>query len=392
MMPLTHLSYSALNDAEQCLSMFHAKRIVPQDRRVPELRSSPGDRGTLIHAMRQLFLHAIARGENTDAVPALALEREPQCAAEYEESVLIFTRWKQRFSIPPEDVFAVERYGEVRIDGVPLPIIGYDDDVFHDREPNEYVIEDAKTGWGSTVTPDMEFQLDLAALRFEDEYNEALAAGEDNLDPDLGLRTQIDFMRPGIVKTREWNEERKEAVQARVRADWAKLDNADKTNEWPATPGSHCQYCPIAVACAQRKLAEGAGLIVTDKASAEDAVRHRILFAEAANRLTGALKPWVGENGPVVVGRAFAGFVASETYGFKDVSAVLARLTDAEREKVAKGLKLNGKLKAVKELQGDPRVSDLVGVTARSNRFTFTGSSEDLGAESSDDEESIDAA
>lgn len=385
-MKLDHLSFSALNDGEQCLAMFHAKRIVPEPERIPEMGSSPRDRGKLIHKMRQLFLHALARGESVNGVFADALEQEPQCAAEYEESVQVFTRWRERFTIPREDLFAVERYGECTVPGVPLKIIGYDDDVFHDRNTNERVIEDAKTGWDSTVTPDNEYQLDLAALRFDQEYNEALADGAD-IDTAPGLRTQIDFMRSGIVKERAWNEERKETVQARVRADWAKLEAADKSGDWPATPGAHCQYCPIAVACAQRKLAEGAGAIVTDKQSAEDAVRHRILFTEAAARLTNALKPWVGEHGPVVVGRVYAGFVASETYGFKDVQAVLDRLEPAEREKVAKGMKLNGKLKAVKQLVEDPRFSDLVGVTARANRFTFQGSSEDLAPET--DEESI---
>lgn len=385
-MNLDHLSFSALSDAEHCLGTFHAKRLAPNP--VPEMPSSPRDRGKLIHAMRQVFLHAVARGESTDDVPRLALEKEPQCAAEYEESVLVFTRWKQRFSTPPEDLFAVERYGEVMIPGVPLKIIGYDDSVFHDRATNERVIEDAKTGWDSTLTSDNEFQLDLAALRFEHEYNEALADGAD-IDADPGLRTQIDFMRSGIVKPRAWNEERKEAVQARARAAYGKLEAADKSGQWEATPGAHCQYCPIAVTCAERKLAEGAGLVVTDKASAESALRHRLLFTEAAARLTGTLRPWVDTNGPVIVGRVYAGFVASETYGFKDVPAVLDRLEPAEREKVVKGMKLNGKLKAVKELQNDPRVSDLVTVTARANRFTFTGSSDDLAPESGD-EESID--
>jgi len=381
MIALDHLSFSSLNDAENCLQSFHAKRLAPE--RVPEMRSSPRDRGTLIHTMRQLFLHALARGESVNGVFADALEQEPQCAAEYEESVQVFTRWRERFSIPQEDLFAVERYGEVMIPGVPLKVIGYDDSVFHDRDTNENVIEDAKTGWDSTVTPDYEFQLDLAALRFESEYDDAV-----DITGNAGLRTQIDFMRSGQIKKREWNEERKEAVQARVRAIWAKLDAADQRDDWSATPGSHCQYCPVAVACAQRKLAEGAGLVVTDKASAENAVKHRILFSEAANRLTNALKPYVGENGPVVIGRVYAGFVASETYGFKDTQAVLDRLEPAEREQVSKGMKLNGKLKAVKQLVEDPRFADLVGVTARANRFTFQGSSDDLTPQG--DEESID--
>jgi hypothetical protein len=379
MIALDHLSFSALNDAEQCLSMFHARRVVPEDARVPEMRNSPRDRGTLIHKMRQLFLHATARNESRHDIPQRALEQEPQCAAEYEESVQVFQRWTQRFSVPAEDLFAVERFGSARIDGVPLPIIGYDDSVHYDRDNLQNVIQDGKTGWDSTITPDNEFQLDLSALRFEAEYGD-----------EISLRTEIDFMRSGVVKTREWNAERKEAVQARVRSTYGKLEAADKSGEWEATPGSHCGYCPIAIACAERKLAQGSGFIVTDRQSAEDAVKHRILFTEAAARLTGALRPYVDANGPVVVGRVFAGFVSSETHGFKDVPALLERLTDEERVKVAKGLKLNGKLKMVKELQNDPRVSDLVTVTARANRFTFQGSSDDLAPES--DEEIIDDA
>lgn len=381
MIALDHLSFSSLNDAENCLASFHAKRIVPEPQRIPEMRSSPRDRGKLLHTMRELFLKATARGQSTDGVEALALVKEPQCAAEYEESVQVFDRWKQRFSIPQEDLFAVERFGSVRIDGVPLPIIGYDDSVFYDRSSNEYVIEDAKTGWDSTVTPEYEFQLDLAALRYQQEYDH---------DPQV-IRTQIDFMRSGQVKTREWNEERKEAAQVRVRSIWSKLEDADQSGHWDATPGAHCGFCPVAVACAQRKLAEGAGLVVTDKASAENAVRHRILFTEAATRLTNALKPYVGENGPVVIGRVYAGFVATESYGFKDTQAVLDRLEPEERTQASKGMKLNGKLKFVKQLVEDPRFADLVGVTARANRFTFQGSSDDLASPESDEEISDDA-
>ena len=286
---LKHLSFNALNDLESCLRLGYEKRLSPNP--APEIRDDPRDRGKLAHKMRELYLHAISRNESTEGIPAKALALEPQTAGAYEEATQIYERWKTRWTIPAEDLFAVERYGVARVDGVPLPIIGYDDAVFIRRETGKYVLDDAKTGHAATITPDNEFQLDLSALRFEDEYPDLAA--------ESGIETQIDFMRSGVVKVREWNDERREAVKARTRAIWATVGAADASGEWPATPGSHCAYCPVLAACAAAKLADGVGLIVTDAASAEEAVRHRILFAEAASRLTESPAPvgvrsWLG--------------------------------------------------------------------------------------------------
>jgi PD-(D/E)XK nuclease superfamily len=379
---LEHLSFNALNDFGNCLRLGYEKRLSPE--LVPEIRDSARDRGKLAHKMRELHLHAISRQESTDGIPAKALALEPQTAADYEEATQIYERWKTRWTISAEDLFAVERFGSVNIEGVPLPIIGYDDDVYFDRATNEYVIDDAKTGHAATITPDNEFQLDLAAVRFEGEYEGTGRTFEHDAP---GIRTQIDFMRSGVIRTREWNDERREAVKARTRAIWATVVAADKSGEWPATPGAHCAYCPVLAACAAAKLADGVGLIVTDASGAENALRHRILFSEAASRLTDVLRPWVADHGSVAVGGAQARFSGSESRIISDVSAAMDRLEPAERTALEPELKLGYKKKAVKNLLDDPRLADLIKTKINPPKLVFTGTSDDLPkAEGEDDE------
>jgi RecB family exonuclease len=363
---IQHLSFSSIIDAENCLAGFWAKRLSPNP--VPDIPDRARDRGTAAHSMAEHFIRLYAKGEPRDiaatAAIRLALEATGKGAV-HEEAVAIFSKWRDRFNLEREDIFAVERLGAAAVEGVPIPVIGYDDVVYFDRLTNENAVRDLKTKYSATVTPDYEFQGDLSALRWEEQYAE--------MGP---VRSEVDFMRSGTVVPRAWNDARREATVARVQAAWHKLEAADYENDWPATPGSHCGFCPVAVACAKRKLAEEAALVVLSPASAEQAVRNKILFTEAASRLANGLKTYVDANGPVTVGRASASYTIKDVDTIKDVPAAIERLSPLERARLGPVLQIKG-TKAAQKLIHDPRMADLVSTTT-STRFGIKGNVADL--------------
>lgn len=391
MIPLTHLSFSAVKDIEACLALTHATRIAPLG--IPEVPDAQRDRGTLAHKMIELATLAIARqetlsdGKLRDRIALKAMMGSPLTHnAAYEEAGTIYRRWLETFTINANDIFAVERDGECRIDGVPIPLIGRDDlvHVTMDDGGELYVAIDWKTRFSATVTPQDELQGDLAGLRFTAEY------------PDKRFASQVGFPRLGLTSPlRHFTAERKAAAEARVRRAWVALVEADASGSWPATPGEGCKFCPIAVPCAKRALTEGVGLTISSQGSAEDALRLRILFSEASKRLTAPMQAWVRDNGPVTVGRAQAGYTPSESRAITDATAALDRLTFQEREKLAPALKLNGKLAAVKRLLDDERIADLVVTKTNKPKWGVTGTSADLEAEpftfDGDEEEGDDA-
>ncbi len=381
MIPIKHLSYSSITDIEWCLRTTYEKRVGPN--RIPEIPEARRDSGSLAHKMIELAIRAIARQETLHdellhrRIPAAALWQSPTSHASVnEDAYAVYRRWLRDFTVRAEDIFAVEREGECWIEGVPVPLIGRDDlvTVTTDDEGELYIADDWKTGWAATVTSDHELQGDLAGLRFVAEYPGKRFASRVGF-PRLGQYSELRYLTP----------ERKEAAENRVRLAWATLVEADERKDWPATPGEGCKFCPVVVSCAERGLVEQAGMIVTSQDSAERALRYRILFSEASKRLTAPLQGWVRDNGAVTVGRATAGYNASETTKITDVHAALERLTPDERKSLAPAMTLDKRVAAVKHLHDDPRIADLIATKIGKPRFAVKGTSADLDAEGGDE-------
>ncbi len=362
-MSLDHLSWSSLTDAGHCLTLF-AQRLGPP---IPELLDEPRDTGTLVHKMQQLHLHAVARGvNNPEARAHEALCALPRLGYVYQEAKGLFTAWVGRFDIPPDKWLGVERYGRCSIEGVPLPIDGFDDIVYRDGTGVLVVIRDFKSGRSSEITPEYAFQGDLACERYLAQH------------PGSIVDWEIEFLRSGIVTQRtSYTAQRQAATRARVQALWGAIASAMDSGQYPRTAGKWCGWCPDLARCTVGQQARAQKLIIADEQSAKDAVLLINMLKATQQRLTANLKGYVDAKGSVSAGGLTADFQATQSLGIKDIDEVIRRKgIDVAVDALALGDK---RKKAVKELMSDPELRDLVVVTSRSNRFNpgIKGADED---------------
>jgi PD-(D/E)XK nuclease superfamily len=271
---MNHISHSSLTAADECLRKFQLTRLSEPGDRLPSLPAKPRDVGILAHA----YIEAFFKG--TDFLGALIAQDHTE---HHTEALGIFNAWQSRFNIPEECWLFSEREGSVSVEGVPAPIIGYDDFVYNDN--GVHVLRDFKTGWGTEVYESYSFQGDLACLRYEREL------------PGVPLASEVEFVRRGIVSPRrEWTEGLRAATIARVQALWLKILNAEREKAYPATPGRHCGFCPYSTTCLEARRVADAHLVIIDKESA-DAARGEIeLMQTALKTMRAALKSYCGEN------------------------------------------------------------------------------------------------
>lgn len=283
---IKHISHSSLTCADECLRKFQLTRLSAPEDRLPSLPAKPRDVGILAHAYLEAFF------KDQSFLPKLA---EQDRTEHHIEAIRIFAAWKQSFNIPESSWLFSEREGSCNVEGVPVPIIGYDDFVYEDS--GVHVLRDFKTGWGTEVYPSYDFQGDLACLRYEREF------------PMVRLASEVDFVRRGIVSPRrEWTDELRAATITRVQAIWEKIISSraaenelvmrskDGAAAWPATPGRHCGFCPYNTTCLEARRVADAHLVIIDKASA-DAARGEIeLMQTALKTMRAALKSYCGEN------------------------------------------------------------------------------------------------
>jgi PD-(D/E)XK nuclease superfamily protein len=287
----SHLSHSSLTCANECLKKFHLTRLSEVEDRLPSLPAKPRDVGILAHAYieanfkDQSFLEKLAEQDHTE---------------HHAEALQIFENWKKWFNIPESAWLFSEREGSTNVEGVPAPVIGYDDFVYEDN--GVHVLRDFKTGWGTEVYSSYDFQGDLACLRYEREF------------PLVRLASEVEFVRRGIVSPRrEWTDELRAATIARVQAIWNRIElNMEVENgrglglppeaAWAATPGKHCTFCDYNTTCASALRVSAAHLVVTDADSALATLREIALFEEAVKTMKAALKPYCAEYGDISTG------------------------------------------------------------------------------------------
>jgi len=273
---MKHLSHSSLTCADECLKKFQLTRLSEPEDRLPNLPAKPRDVGILAHA----YIESYFKG--TDFLSALIAQDHTEHHA---EALKIFENWTLRFNIPEECWLFSEREGSCSVDGVPVPIIGYDDFVYEDN--GVHILRDFKTGWGTEVYSSYDFQGDLACLRYEREF------------PLVRLASEVEFVRRGIVSPRrEWTPELRAATIARVQAIWTKI----QTEVSEATPGKHCTFCPYMLQCSKGMQIRTEGHVVHSKEDALTSLREIALFEESIKALKDALKPYVQEYGPLETG------------------------------------------------------------------------------------------
>lgn len=367
-----HLSHSAVTAADECLSKYYQRyESSAEEEPVPSMPAKPRDVGILAHAYieawfkDQKFLDKLAEQDHT---------------THHAEALKIFEGWRRKFSIPEDSWLFTEREGSATIEGVPIPLIGYDDFVY--VEDGYHVIRDFKTGWGTEVYESYEFQLHLAMLRYEQEF------------PGVQMKGEIEFVRRGLVtrlqekvgydgtKDLVWSDTLRAATIARVQALWHKIElNFEIENgrglglppeaAWPATPGTHCTFCDYKTTCGIGKRA-AACLVVTDEESALATLREIVLMDEAMKTMKEALRPYVDAHGAIETGIGKYDYAAvysdaGATESIKDVKGAL----DILGHDLPKGvLKIDLKLKGAGMLRNDPRITPLIEYKETKPRFT----------------------
>jgi len=344
-----HLSYSSMTLFADCPRRFEARKILE----IPELPSTPRDVGSLVHGMIAAYLLALAKGEDGSiaAYDAMVTSGQQQ---HFAAATMLFERWTTRFDVPIERVFAIEDLYTRRAPGVPVPIVAYPDLVYVDVDDATLVVRDVKTGWSAEVTPGYEFQIQLYLYCARGSW------------PDRSVIGELDFARSGIVKRIEYVGD--DAVELRVLALWRSLHEAYAEDRFVAAPGGHCGYCPVAVSCAESVVLAGEGMVVTNHEEAGAALELVTRLEAGVASLKSALKAFVAQEGPIATPRASASFRASESLGIKDAAAFVYRVGIDEAQPY-----LTVDDRKATRLASDPRVSDLFGVTSRSNRFIIGG-------------------
>jgi hypothetical protein len=281
---LKHISHSSLTAADECLLKFQKTRLSDPEDRLPSLPAKPRDVGILAHRLIEAYF--LSNSAPEAVIEALSDQDRTE---HFAESWAIFENWKKWFNIPESSWLFSEREGSCHVEGVPVPIIGYDDFVYEDS--GVHVLRDFKTGWGTEVYSSYDFQGDLACLRYEREF------------PMVRLASEVEFVRRGIVSPRRyWTDELRTATIARVQAIWSQIQTALAEGNYPATPGKHCTFCPYNTECASALRVSAAHLVVTDADSALATLREIALFEEAVKTMKEALKPYVSEYGPIETG------------------------------------------------------------------------------------------
>ncbi len=332
---LKHLSYSQLSEFERCPALWANRDVAP------ETANRPRDVGREVHNTIERYFRALVEteGDRDAAAYAALVELGSNASEHFEEVKEIFERWQKRDTIRVEDLFSIEDYYARRLEGVPVPIVGYVDRVY--LEGDLHVIRDEKTGWASKVKPDHEFQGDLMCWLFRGQY------------PGAKVCSEVAFARTGVVKRREFDDEREAATAKRILADYNKLAAARESGTFARTPGDHCEYCPVVVDCAARTALELQGLIVTTPETAADALKGAVIYAAASKRLTTSLKGYVDAQGPLETEGAKAYYRTTTSVAIKDVAEFAQILgLDAVQYLVVDGRKN-------KKLLKDPRVAGL---------------------------------
>lgn len=341
---IDHLSHSSLTAADECLKKYYVTRLAEE--KIPDMPADARDIGILVH----VYIEAYFKGESQ-----LTKLAEQAHTWHHEEALQIFAKWKIRFSIPEDRWLYTERYGSIQVFADVPKIIGYDDFVYYD-ENGTHVIRDFKTGYSSDVSPSYLFQLDLAMLRYEDEF------------PGVEVEAEIEFVRSGIISPRrKWNAERRQQTLDRIRVIWQRLSTA---KEWTETPGSHCTFCPVKASCAASMKVQKEGLVIVDEDSARLMLTRIALMEEAIKAQKEALKSYVDLHGMIQAGEGKYDYVAkynSSTSIYVEDPKKVVEIVGLEN--MGKVLKIDLKVKDGQKLIDDERLAGVIKKGKVSQRF-----------------------
>lgn len=134
---------------------------------------------------------------------------------------------------------------------------------------------------------------------------------------------RVDFVRLGIVREVTYTLEQVADFERQLIEEIEECENA---TEFPATPGTYCDWCSYSKGC---PAVEAANIdVVTNAEEAEKAAAQWLALDARRNAIKAPLSEWCSKNGIVEVGGKEVGFFKSESYEYPDTAALKKALSD----------------------------------------------------------------
>lgn len=320
-------SFSKLSLADRCLRSFHERYEKKLDEKLPDTFSELRDIGRAVHACFEAYKeHLQASGMEQDLqMVSLIVEdvmsnsREVSTTRIYDEVFWVFRAVAQRYRHNPTTYLGSEFLLQRELPESDIIIEGYPDHIeqMQDEKGPIVVSTDLKTGYGTSVTDLYEFQGEITSWMMLEFFDGAR----------VGWR--VDYPRTEFVSPiEEFEPIAAPRLEGRMRAIIARVVRAREEKKWPATPGSVCEYCPIAAKCAARNVLVKNDVLITNEEEAIGAATDLVILDAAYSQRTEQLKEWVREHGSLSIGDVKVGYETSKSENMKiaDIGMLVMRL------------------------------------------------------------------
>jgi hypothetical protein len=320
-------SFTKLSLADRCLRQFHERYEKKLDEKLPDTFAEMRDIGRAVHACFERYkeeLHASGVEQDLSLVSLIVEQvmsdsREVATTRIYDEVFWVFRQVAQRYRHNPATYLGAEFLLQRELPETDIVIEGYPDHIetLTDSKGAIVVSTDLKTGYGTSVTDYYRFQGEITSWMLLEWFEGAR----------VGWR--VDYPRTEFVsEIEEFEPIASMRLEGRMRSIIARVQRAREERKWPATPGSVCEYCPIAASCAARNVLVKNAVLVTNEDEAVGAATDLIILDAAYTQRVEQLKEWARENGPLAIGDVTVGYETSKSENLRiaDVGILLLQL------------------------------------------------------------------
>lgn len=292
-------------ETARCLFRFQKIEILGL-RKILEPDSEASERGNQIHAMAKLYVdYLVASKQEMDHTYAQRIVDEGNWNR---DAINIFLRWVKDKSFDPAIIFATEYKVRLNWDLEPCSqedaVFSGDIDMLEVFGPHAKIL-DLKSHWAAFEPTTIQAIL-YAWFIFQ-------------LMPHITHVTfTLDFVRWGILKSREFTREQLPELDRYVSNQVQRLVRAYETDLWPAAVNAGCVYCRLECPLVAAGLSRNAiGQISSDE-QAQEIAREMFALRHAYQQKHAALKGWATMNGAVDAGNDIKlGFSKRETFEFQ---------------------------------------------------------------------------
>lgn len=324
-------SFTKLSLADRCLKSFHERYEKNLDEKLPDTFSELRDIGRAVHACFEVYkehLHSSGIEQDLQMVSLIVEDvmsnsREIATTRIYDEVFWVFRKVAQTYRHNPATYLGSEFVLQRELPESDVVIEGYPDHIetMTDAKGPIIVSTDLKTGYGTSVTDYHRFQGKIMAWMML-EWFDGARVGWRIESPRTDFVSPIEELEP-VAAPR---------LEGRMRAIIARVNRAREEKKWPATPGSVCEYCPIAAKCAARNVLVKNDVLVTTHDEAIGAATDLVILDAAYTQRTEQLKEWTRTHGPLEIADVKVGYATSQSENMRiaDVGLLVMRLGVAE--------------------------------------------------------------